>query len=133
MVSEIIKKAKNAGIKRGDAAVIALLLLLSAVLMCLSVLGSDDGTLVRVCVDGEQTALLPLDSDAVYEVPGGCGNVVEIIGGRVHMLSAECPDESCVRQGFICRAGECIVCLPGRVTVTVLSEDSEAVLDAVAY
>jgi len=132
-IPELINRAKHIGVKRGDLILVALLLVLSVVLMCLGMLGGHGGSQVRVCVDGQQVAVLPLDNDTCYEIPGGCGNVLEISDGKVRMLSADCPDESCVEQGFIFRAGECIVCLPGRVTVTILLHDRSTELDAVAY
>lgn len=132
-VPELINRAKQTGVKRGDLILVALLLVISAALMCMGLLGGRGGSQVRVCVDGQQVAVLPLDTDTRYEIPGGCGNVLEISGGKVRMLSADCPDESCVAQGFIFRAGECIVCLPGRVTATVMVDDHSAELDAVAY
>lgn len=132
-LSDIRKKITGAGVKRGDVTLIALLLVLSAAALCFSLSAGGGASQVRICVDGRQTALLPLDTDTVYEVPGTGGNVVEISGGRVRMLHAGCPDKSCVRQGYASRSGECIVCLPARVTVTVLSADSSEGLDAVAY
>ena len=112
---------------------VTLLLVLSAAGMCFALAGGSTASSVRVCVDGRQTALLSLDTDAVYEIPGSDGNVLEISGGSVRMIHAGCPDRSCVRQGCISRTGECIVCLPARVTVTVVSEDGSEELDAVAY
>lgn len=133
VLSEIIKKAKDAGVKQGDLIVIALLLVLSALLLCIGLIGRQDGAAARVCVNGEEVAVLTLSEDVTYSIPGGCGNVLQVTDGRVHMLSAECPDESCVSQGFIFRTGECIVCLPGRVTVTIVSGENAGELDAVAY
>ena len=111
---------------------VALLLVLSLALLLFSGTGGEGGW-VRICVDGEQVALLSLDRDTVYEIPGEMHNVVEVSGGRVRMLGAECPDGSCVRQGYASRAGECIVCLPARVTVTIVERDGSEKLDAVAY
>ena len=36
------------------------------------------------------------------------------------MEEADCPDGTCVRQGAIQTPGETIVCLPHRVTVTIV-------------
>lgn len=130
---KIIEKIKAIGILQGDLIAVALLLALSLVMLCFGMCGKGQAQSVRICVDGEQAALLSLDRDTVYEVPGGMGNVIEISGGRVHMLSADCPDASCVGQGYVCRTGECIVCLPARLTVTVVSDDGSDGLDAVAY
>ena len=129
----IFEKIKSIGIRQGDLILVALLLMLSLVMFSFGMFGAERAHSVRICVDGEQTALLELDRNTVYEVPGGMGNVVEIIDGRVRMLHADCPDGSCVGQGYASRTGECIVCLPARVTVTVVSEDASEELDAVAY
>ena len=129
----IIDKAKSIGIRQGDLLVVALLLVLSLVMLGFTLCGDSQGRWVRVCVNGEETAVLSLDRDTLYEVPGGMGNVVEISGGRARMLTAHCPDGSCVGQGYISRAGECVVCLPARVTVTVTAEDGSEGLDAVAF
>ena len=132
-VSQLFDKAKQAGIKRGDLVLVALLLVLSVIMMCLTLTGGSTGAVARICVDGQEVAQLPLDIDVTYEIPGGMGNVVEISGGQVRMLRADCPDASCVAQGFISRTGQCIVCLPARVTVTVVSARNSDGLDAVAY
>ena len=130
---DIISKVKNTGITQGDLVLVSLLLVLSAVLMCIGIAGKQAGTAVRVSVDGQQVAVLSLERDVRYEIPGGSGNILEITGGRVHMLAAECPDGSCMAQGFVSRSGECIVCLPARITVTVVASGGESELDAVAY
>ncbi len=132
-VSTLRKKAEKAGIKQCDIIVVVLLLALSAALMCVALFGMKEGSQVRICVDGRETAVLSLAKDTQYAVPGGMGNMVEITGGQVRMISAECPDKSCVRQGYASRVGECIVCLPARVTVTIISDNSTEQLDAVAY
>lgn len=128
----LIDRIKSIGIRQGDLFAVALLLVLSLVLLCFGMTGSD-GSSVRICVDGDEIALLSLERDTIYEIPGGMGNVVEISGGRARMTHAGCPDGSCMGQGFVERAGECIVCLPARVTVTVVAGDSAETLDAVAY
>ena len=129
----VIEKIKATGIRQGDLIVVALLLVLSMVMLCIGTCGGDEARSVRICVEGEQTAVLSLDRDVIYEVPGGMGNVVEISGGRARMLSAGCPDGSCVGQGYVSQTGECIVCLPARVTVTVVSDGGSEELDAVAF
>ena len=71
--------------------------------------------------DGGTIALLPLNRDESLTITGEAGqiNVVEISDGGVLMRSANCPDQLCVRQGRLTRAGQVIVCLPGRVVVTL--------------
>jgi len=45
-------------------------------------------------------------------------NVIEVERGRVRMLQADCPDITCVRQGWVSGAATPIVCLPHRLVIT---------------
>lgn len=78
---------------------------------------------VRVEIDGEYYATYPLSTDGEY--PLGDGNVLAIKEGEAYMLSADCPDKTCVRHHPVSYSGESIVCLPNRVTVTVISDESD--------
>jgi len=46
-------------------------------------------------------------------------NVIEVERGRVRMLQADCPDKTCVRQGWASGAATPIVCLPHRLVITL--------------
>jgi len=56
-------------------------------------------------------------------------NVIEVDRGRVRMLQADCPDRTCVRQGWASGAATPIVCLPHRVVITF--EGGRSDVDAV--
>lgn len=68
---------------------------------------------------------------SIKEEDGKVTNVVVIEDGIVHMESATCPDKLCMHQKSISKDKETIVCLPNKVTVTVVGAD-EGELDAVA-
>jgi len=44
-------------------------------------------------------------------------NVLEVERGRIRMLFADCPDGTCIRQGWTSGGVMPIVCLPNRVIV----------------
>lgn len=120
-------------IKRGDI-VIIVSVLMCALIMAVSFLFADRGDVstVVISVDGKTEAQLDLDHDETYTVSNnGHTNVIEISNGRVRMLDADCKDRVCVNQGWISTQGETIVCLPGRVTVTLKNTQQE--IDAVAH
>lgn len=50
------------------------------------------------------------------------GNVIEIRDGRIRIKSATCPDQICVRTGFISRPGQTIVCIPHQLVIELQSE-----------
>lgn len=106
------KKAK------ADAILIAFCLVLSAVLYFCFAKNSEAGTKAVVRINGETAATYSLAIDGEYPLNGGT-NILIIKDGAAHMEDADCPDKLCVKQGTISRSGQCITCLPNRVTVTI--------------
>ncbi len=49
-------------------------------------------------------------------------NVVEVRPGSIGILSADCPDKVCVRQGFISNSHLPITCLPHRLVIQIRQE-----------
>ena len=119
--------------KVGDWVLIACALALAVALAVWVWLpGRADAGVANVYVDGELRASLPLNQDTVFTVSeDGAENVIEVKDGRAHMLSANCPDGYCVRQGEVRYDGETVICLPHRVVIE-LSAGEESGLDAIA-
>ena len=59
-------------------------------------------------------------------------NEIEIRPGEIGMLYADCPDQLCVKQGFISNSHLPITCLPNRVVIT-LRNTNGVQPDAVTY
>ncbi|MBE6997982.1 MAG: NusG domain II-containing protein [Ruminococcaceae bacterium] len=122
---------KNKKLKNDILLILALLVLAGAAYGILR-LTREPGNEAAVTVDGQLVLTVPLSREATLTVGENLGfrNVVEVAGGRVRVSDADCPDRLCVRQGWISRDGESIVCLPHKLVVTV--RGSEHDLDAVA-
>ena len=73
--------------------------------------------------NGLEICRLPLDRDCRYSI--GSENIIEISGGSVRMIYADCPDKICVRTGAISRSGQSIVCAPHRVVITIAGSDGK--------
>ncbi len=71
-----------------------------------------DGKVVKtVKLDGHHE-MIPITSSNGYDL-------VEVSGNQVRIVEADCPDKLCVKQGWISRSPQQIVCLPNRVVVKV--------------
>ena len=118
--------------KKGDILLVLLLLTLCAALFALSFADfSEGGRYARVSVDGEELILLDLDEDIEYSVQNEYGiNTIVVAQGEVSVSFADCADGTCTAYAPISRTGECIVCLPHRLSVTVVS-GGEPEVDAV--
>ena len=112
---ETVKKHKL------DIIVIVSLLLLSAVVLIATTLSRQGGASIEITVGGELVGTYSLGTDAVYELNGGT-NILTVSGGVAYMSDSNCPDHTCENTGRVKYVGEMIVCLPNRITVTVVGE-----------
>lgn len=119
---------KKKVLKKGDIVLAVLVLAFCLVLfLCLFTFNKNDGSLVQIEVGGTVAATLPLDEDTTYEVENNNGvtNKIVISNGKVSMEYADCRDQICVDHKEISKCNESIICLPNKVIVTVISNDSE--------
>lgn len=43
--------------------------------------------------------------------------------GKVKVIESTCKDKLCIKQGEISKVGESIVCLPNRISISIVGED----------
>ena len=116
--------------KKRAAAGILTAVILAAVLGCLWLLRRPEGSTVQIVQDGEVLYTFDLADmeDQTFDVEyEGRTNTIQIEGGRIRVLEAECPDQTCVHMGWLASAAP-IVCLPNHLVIEYV-QDQE--LDAV--
>lgn len=94
-------------------------LLLSGIIGSILVLRRPDTSLVRIVQDGEvlyQFDLQQEEDQTIRVEYEGRVNTVEIKDHQIHMLQAECPDQTCVNMGWLDSSAP-IVCLPNRLVI----------------
>ena len=111
--------------------VVASILLLSLVTLLIFSLSRVEGAdvptaAVEITVDGETVATYSLFEDGTYVLNGGT-NAIVIEGARVYMTHSDCPDHTCERTGKIKYVGQSIICLPNKLSVTIVGEAEDAV------
>ena len=111
---------------RIDIIVIASLLLLSLLALLFVTLTRKEGAAVEITVGGDVVATYSLFKNGEYELNGGTNTLV-IENGVAYMDYSSCPDHVCERKGKIRYAGQTIVCLPNKLTVTIIGETDESV------
>lgn len=90
---------------------------------------------VLIMADGKVYQKIPLLLDlrrSTIMVKSAEGYLyVEISDGKVRVLDSTCPDKLCVHQGWISNVGETIVCLPNRITISIVGGNEG--VDSVSY
>ena len=102
--------------KKLDFIIIGAICAFAAVLAIVLFLFKQNGKTVAVKQDNKIIAEYSLDTDR--EVPL-THNTFVIENGEVFMSHADCKNQICVKTGRISKRGECIVCLPNRVILTI--------------
>ena len=109
--------------KKKDFILIGAIVVVIAIAILVLSLTKRDGDHVIVRVDGKEVAKYSLSQDGEYALNGGT-NILRIENGKAYLVSANCPDHLCVKQGKVDQSGETITCLPNRLTVTVYSKEA---------
>ena len=92
---------------------------------------------VSVQVDGQEIKRIIFDKNIIgktipIETEFGY-NLMEIGDGKVRVIEADCPDQLDVKQGYISKTGEIIVCLPNRLVIEIKGIEDERDVDYISH
>ncbi len=115
--------------KRGDFIVIGIIIFIAGgIFFATGKSVSSSDTIAVVMVDGKEYGRYYLEDmkQEVVEIKTEYGrNVLHFEDGSVHIHEADCNDKTCLKMGSISKPGEMIICLPNRLLIEVISNDSE--------
>ena len=87
------------------------------------------GTTARISQDG--VCIKTIDLSAVsspysftVEAADGGENLISVEHGRICVSTANCPDQVCVRQGWIANRAAPIACLPNGLVIEIVGESA---------
>jgi len=116
----------------GDKFLIILIFLLGSLNMVILPRIISPGSYLLVEAPGKVSRFSLHDSRMV-SVAGKLGNLeLEIASGKVRVRRANCPNQICVRSGWISRTGQTIICAPNQVILRIEGEKLSPV-DTVGY
>jgi hypothetical protein len=78
------------------------------------------GAEAEILLDGKVARTLRLDTPEVFSLPQRPQVVFEVRDGAIAFIHSNCPDQVCVRTGFIRQGGQQAACLPNRLVARVL-------------
>ncbi len=110
--------------------IVLLSAVLAAVLIWIGYILTNNGRADMVVVrrDGQVVGSYPLSEERLDRITFGENeyNLLQISGGSVSIISADCPDQICVNHKPISGKGESIICLPHKLVVEITSRESVA-------
>lgn len=89
----------------------------------------DAAAYAEISSQGERVQTVSLAVDQQFEITteNGGYNTITVKDGKIAVTEATCPDHYCMQRGF-CNSGTQIVCLPNRLVIRFLGQQS---IDAV--
>lgn len=88
-----------------------------------------NSTYAEIKVDGKFYKNIPLSSNKdnhnfIIKTAYG-NNKISITNNSIAISEADCLDSLCIKQGFISKVGETIICLPHKVVIEIKGEESD--------
>lgn len=123
-------------LKKGDAILIAAIILLTAVgFASMALYGSGGGHRIAV-IKQDNKVVERIDLDNVKEareitVKGAYTDIILVEKGRIRFEDADCPNLDCVKTGWISKKGASAVCLPNRTSIRIEGESDK--IDGTTY
>ena len=121
------KKLKN------DIILVAIIVLIATAGLLLLNVFKTEGSFAVVKIDGKETERYPLSENIEVVIKTGDDgkNTLVIEDNKAFMKDANCPDKICEGHQKISYKGETIVCLPHKVVIEIVADDSDNELDVV--
>lgn len=109
---------------------IVVLIVFAAILGLLFIKGEKIADSVACVYSGGKlikTIKLNHDDDYTFDVKSENGgtNTVQVKGGKIGVISADCPDKICVNTPHICDGVQPIVCMPNRLVIQIEAKRPE--------
>lgn len=94
---------------------------------------NNEARLAQVTIANIPARDIDLRQPQAVSFQGHRGEVVlEVAAQRISVRSSVCPNQFCVKQGFVSRPGQMLVCVPNRLVV-LLAGAQQNDLDAITY
>ena len=94
---------------------------------------SNENKYVSIQVNGEEVKKIIFDKNIIgktFPINSKYGyNLIEIGDEKIRVIEANCPDKVDVKQGYISKIGETIVCLPNKMIVEIKGMDKDRQID----
>jgi len=121
------KKIKN------DIILAVIVIAVAAVGLLLLNIFKTEGSFAVIKIDGKETERYPLsvNTEVVIETGDNGRNTLVIEDNKAFMKDANCPDKICEGHSKISYKGETIVCLPHKVVIEIVADETTDELDAV--
>jgi len=73
----------------------------------------------------DRVDIVDLNDDRTFSVFGAPHVIFEVRDRQIAFVKSDCPDQICVREGFLNRSGQMAACLPNNILLFLLNHEDE--------
>jgi len=124
--------------KKGDLILIAaIVVIIAAAFLITETLKSGDSSVNKTAEISQSSKIIKtIDLKKVTKaedivIAGKYRNVVRVEQGRIRFIESNCPDQICVKTGWLLSSGDIAVCLPNQATIKIVGKADN--IDVVSY
>ena len=118
-------------ISRNDLIIISIVVICAICFYLIYALRTNNtGTHAEIRMNGNVILTVSLEENKIFSVEEHPAVQFIVRDGRIAFYASDCPDQICVRNGFLHLAGQASVCLPNRIVLNIVSPaDDEGGMD----
>lgn len=122
--------------KTGDKILLVSLISIAALFMVWNSLGArqEDHLTAVITQNGQlvqQIQLSDLSGPEYIYLKAGFNQVILAEKGRIRFLESDCPNQTCVKTGWLTKPGDKAVCIPSQAVIKIVGSDPP--VDILAY
>ena len=118
---------------RNDVILVTVILVIAVTVLLFINATKVQGNRVVVKINGVEAQSYALSENTEFEIKTGKNNensnIVVIENGKVRVTEADCPDGICKEYRPISYVGETIICLPHKVVIEIVGDNTDMELD----
>ncbi len=112
--------------KIGDLVLVLFLvacMVLVPVLTTRAITGDTTAVITQKGLEIARIRLTGLENSVIVTYGGNYSGEIEAKDGRIHFKEAHCPDQICVKTGWLSKPGQTAACLPAKVLIRIEGSD----------
>ncbi|MGE5372549.1 MAG: NusG domain II-containing protein [Solirubrobacterales bacterium] len=123
--------------KSGDIILIVSVFIVAALFMAWNAFGARPGGQRTAVILHNSQVIKSLDLSALKGTQSitlheeGVHQVIRAEKGKIRFLESDCPQQTCVKTGWLIKPGDQAVCIPARVVIKIVGENKQ--VDVLAY
>ena len=93
------------------------------------------GSYARIAVNRQAVEWVDLSVDRIFALEAIPNVRFQVRNGAIAFIESDCPDQICVRSGFLDRTGQMAACLPNRCSLVIWDAggNNQKETDMIAY